>query len=598
MPTVTWNQPLKAAFEPVDLGPYRLESRLGAGGFATVFKAISRGELGFERVVAVKLLHPGIIERSPGMTRALADEARLLGRIRHPNIVAAQWFGQLQPEDGEPVWAIVMDYVEGKSWRELLHRSEVTRRQLPHNELYDVHLALARGLAYAHSLTDEDGEDLGLVHRDLKPENVMISSQGEVKLLDFGIAKVRDRLADTTDSGNVRGTVAYMSPEQVHGKDIDFRSDYFALGTMLYEGLTNVRLFRAKEPVVSMYRIAHLKLDDVLLPLQRVAPEAVSLLERLLHPDREQRYADGAELVGALERLRGSADSLASGHSALARRVSGQPNDADVAAATWNIDDEGTDPADPDASTAQVPELSATGHAAIGAKESPGSVPPTPDAPAPDAPTGGELAPRRGARWLWLALVLGVAAGIFALFRPPGPGRDPLPSPTIAPQPSPLFAPEITPAPTPGSIPATTPATTPGPSPATTPATTLAPTSTPRPDRTPTTRPEPSPASIAPPATSPRPAATPSPSATPTPTAATQPDGPPGVLQVAVPLSGRWELHVGGRAFDALAGRRGVSLAPGSYTVELRCHADCPAGERVRTWDVTLGPGERKKLRL
>ena len=576
MPTVTWNQPLKAAFEPVDLGPYRLVSRLGAGGFATVFKAISRGELGFERMVAVKLLHPGIIERSPGMTRALADEARLLGRIRHPNIVAAQWFGQLEPEEGEPVWAIVMDYVEGKSWRELLYRAEATRRQLPRNELYDVHLGVARGLAYAHSMTDEEGEPLGLVHRDLKPENVMISSQGEVKLLDFGIAKVRDRLADTTDSGNVRGTVAYMSPEQVRGGDVDFRSDYFALGTMLYEGLTNVRLFRAEEPVVSMYRIAHLKLQDVLLPLHRIAPEAVPLLERLLHPDRQQRCADGEEVVEALERLRGTVDSLGAGHSALARRVLGRPSDEDVAAATWNFggeDPDGVDPegVDPDAPTADALELGATFGAAKSSLDSLGPVPPTRPAPAPAL---GEPNPPPRPRWIGFVLALAVAGGLLALFGPPNPAPDATPPVAPTPQPSPI--------PTPGP----TPASTPSPTPIATP--TLRPTPTPgAPSASPTPRPpveDPS---------SPTPAPE---DPTPPPTAV--PEGPPGTLQVAVPLSGRWELHVGGQAFDALAGRRGVSLRPGRYTVELRCHADCPEGARVRTWDVSLDAGERKKLRL
>ena len=318
---MTWPPPKAAGFEPFDLGPYRLVDRLGAGGFATVFKAISRGELGFEREVAIKLLHPEMVARNADVTKALADEARLLGKLRHPNVVAAHWFGQLEPPGEEPVWAIVMDYVDGRSWRDLLLDARDAGCTIPPDEVLDVHLSIARGLAYAHALRDEQGKPLGLVHRDLKPENVMVSRAGEVKLLDFGIAKARDRLADTTATGSVRGTVAYMSPEQVRGRPIDFRSDFFSFGTMLHESLTGHRLFHAEETVVAMYRIAHLRLDRALSPVQRVAPELVPVLERLLAPEPDERYPSGAELVAALEHMRVFVSDTPAAPSALIRRV-------------------------------------------------------------------------------------------------------------------------------------------------------------------------------------------------------------------------------------------------------------------------------------
>lgn len=562
MPTVTWNQPLKHAFEPVELGPYRLVSRLGAGGFATVFRAISRGELGFEREVAVKLLHPGIVERNPGMTRALADEARLLGRIRHPNIVAAQWFGTLQPDEGEPVWAIVMDYVEGKSWRALLHEAHARRQRIPRRELYDLHLGVARGLAYAHALTGEDGAPLGLVHRDLKPENVMVSKQGEVKLLDFGIAKMRDRLGDTTDSGNVRGTVAYMSPEQVRGVEVDHRSDYFALGTMLYEGLMNVRLFRADEPVVSMYRIAHLELEDVLLPVQRDAPEAVPVLERMLHPDRERRFQTGEELVAALADLRGSVGISDSGQSALAQRVLG------LGASERDPTLDYEDRIDPNAATAARGPVTETAEQELG---------PTIELPAtvdePGLPTGvatptatAEVhsAPsRRGLVLGGLGLAVLVALGLALRPAPaPTPAGTPVPAPTATPAPP---APSPSPSQTPAPAPSATPAATPTPTPV---------------------------VGVEPPRATP----SPTPQATPTPPAVAA--GPPGTLAVAVPLSGRWELHVAGKTWAALDARRGIQLPSGPHRVELRCHADCPPGDTVRTWQVTVEPGVKTKLRL
>jgi serine/threonine protein kinase len=618
VPTVTWNQPLEAAFEPTDLGPYRLVSRLGSGGFATVFKAIVRGELGFEREVALKLLHPGIIERNPGMTRALADEARLLGRLRHPNIVAAQWFGTLQPAEGAPVWALVMDYVEGRSWRSLLAEAAARGRPLPPAEIYDVHLGVARGLAYAHTLRDERGEPMGLVHRDLKPENVMVSTQGEVKLLDFGIAKARDRLADTTDSGSVRGTVSYMSPEQVRGIEVDFRSDYFALGTMLFEALTNLRLFQADEVVVSMYRIAHLRIDDALLPLHRVAPRAVPVLRSLLHPERDERFPSGEHLVAALEALQGGAVAGDRAHSALARRVVGQSDEEDVFPPPW--DDSQDLSFDVDGETAVAGQLtSLPGEASAGsASGRPGrehgaaAVGPTAEwgeEPAGtadgDAAADGGVGARRRPSRAWVAVGAIVVSALVALrlLGTGAPGAATAPAtagagPTIPASREAVSDPER--AGTVRASGATAPET--GPQPAASPTPGPAVPSREPPARAPTL-PEPAVAARRPEAPH---AATPAPTPTPAPPTvqaerappAPAASGPAATLQVAVPLTGRWELHVGGQAHDALEGRRGLSLPPGEHRVELRCHADCPPGEAVRTWDVSLEPGERRKLRL
>ena len=578
---MTWNQPTSAEFEPLDLGPYRLVARLGAGGFATVFKAIARGELGFEREVAIKLLHPEIVAHNADMTRALADEARLLGRLRHPNIVAAHWFGQLDPPGEDPVWAIVMDFVDGRSWRELLHDGLSIGNLIPLDEILDVHLNIARALAYAHSLRDEEGKPLGLVHRDLKPENVMVSREGEVKLLDFGIAKVRDRLADATVTGTVRGTVAYMSPEQVRGRPVDFRSDYFSFGTMLHEAVTGHRLFHAEESMVSMYRIAHLKLGHALVPVETAAPELVPVLERLLAPEPDGRYPSGEELVAALEHMRQFVSETPAVPSALIRRVvdGATPTPGGTPIVPWDPDPD----ADPTADTALAPTaLKGTIDADSDAETVAVAAPPPPGPTRPQVP----ISPPRQTRRAWLPVGLALAGGllVFALLWP-GPADVPPPDPT--PQPT-VETPTPTPSPTgtrARSTPTPEPVTTPAPTPRPTPAPTSQPTVTPAPTATPE------------PAVTPEP--TPAPTPEPTPPAATPaPTGPPATLQVAVPHAGRWDLHVAGQAYDTLEARRGISLPPGEYRVLLRCHAECPEDRTEWSWDLDLQPGERAKLRL
>ena len=589
---MTWNQPQSASFAPVDLGPYRLVARLGAGGFATVFRAVARGELGFEREVAIKLLHPEMLARNADMTKALADEARLLGKLRHPNIVAAHWFGQLEPPGEDPVWAIVMDFVDGRCWRDMLLDALKTGRLIPLDEVLDVHIHIARALAYAHSLQDEGGRQVGLVHRDLKPENVMVSREGEVKLLDFGIAKARDRMADTTATGAVRGTVAYMSPEQVRGRPIDFRSDYFSFGTMLHEAVTGHRMFQAEESVVAMYRIAHLKLGKALAPVETVAPELVPVLERLLAPDPEDRYRSGEEVVAALEHMRLFVSESPSLPSALIRRVvqGADPTTGGAPIVPWDPDPDAAVDADAETALAPGPAMTAPGGAS--------DAPTVATAPVPPGPTRQQVrvSPSRARSWVWLPVGLLLAVGVllFALWWPGSSDRqepDPTPSPTPAlplPTQTPLPSPTATTAPTPTESPTSTPIVAPTPAPTATPVATPAPSPTPQP--TPSATPEPVPSATP----EPTPVATPEP----TPTATAAPDGPPATLQVAVPHAGRWDLYVAGQAYDTLEARRGISLAPGPYRVLLRCHAECP-GERTEwSWDLDLTPKERRKLRL
>jgi eukaryotic-like serine/threonine-protein kinase len=291
---------------PFYLGPYKVVDQIGAGGFATVFKAVVEGEMGFQRTVALKVLHGHVTRDDPEIVKMLADEARLMSRMQHPNIVYVQWFGQLDhPQDGR-VFGMLMELVQGRSLRSLLEEARNLGDALPTSVVLDLYLDIARALAFAHNLHDDDGHPLGLVHRDLKPDNVMISSQGIVKLLDFGIAKATGRLAQKTATDLVRGTVQYMSPEQIKGaKDLDFRSDLFSFGAMLWEALTNRRLITADTVVAAIHQVASFSSDEALSAIAKGPPGLTALLARLLDPDRNNRFDSTDAVVDALQTIRG-----------------------------------------------------------------------------------------------------------------------------------------------------------------------------------------------------------------------------------------------------------------------------------------------------
>src|SRR5215475_449064 len=218
------------------IGPYEILSPLGAGGMGEVYRARD-AKLG--REIAVKVL-PASVADDRGRRQRFEQEARSASALNHPNILTIYDIGEA---DG--ALFIAMELVEGKTLRELLASGE----PLPTKRLLDLGVQAAEGLAKAHSA--------GIVHRDLKPENVMVSRDGFVKILDFGLAKLVQAPAaeasnlptvvePATRPGTVMGTVGYMSPEQASGEPVDYRSDQFSLGSVLYELLTGSKPFQRK----------------------------------------------------------------------------------------------------------------------------------------------------------------------------------------------------------------------------------------------------------------------------------------------------------------------------------------------------------------
>jgi serine/threonine protein kinase/Tol biopolymer transport system component len=275
------------------LAQYRVTGSIGSGGMGEVYRATDT-RLG--RDVAIKVL-PAETANHPDRRQRFEQEARAASALNHPNILTVYEVGET---DGTTY--IAMELVDGKTLRELLASGE----PLPTKRLLDVAVQTAEGLAKAHSA--------GIVHRDLKPENLMISKDGYVKILDFGLAKLTETVSQdasalptvigATEPGTVMGTAGYMSPEQASGQPIDFRSDQFALGAILYEMATGRRAFQRKTGAETLVAIMREEPES----LGQLAPKAPApirwIVERLLAKDPEERYASTKDLARDLESVR------------------------------------------------------------------------------------------------------------------------------------------------------------------------------------------------------------------------------------------------------------------------------------------------------
>ena len=284
---------------PTRIGPYRVIARIAAGGMAEIYLATRGGVAGFERAVVIKRMLPHLAHE-PELRTTLLDEARLMSRLRHPNIVNVQEFSRDQRD-----FYLVMEFLRGESL------SGLRRELVGCNARLDPALAtfivaeMCAGLHAAHEAIDDSGRPLGVVHRDVSPQNVFVTFDGEVKLLDFGIACFADR-GSRTKTGMTKGKFAYMSPEQFAGEPLDRRADVFAAGAMLHELLTGKRLFARESEAQVLKAVLH---DPIPLPSQIadddvLIPEALDeICLRALARERERRYASAEELRAALREL-------------------------------------------------------------------------------------------------------------------------------------------------------------------------------------------------------------------------------------------------------------------------------------------------------
>lgn len=272
-------------------GKYELFAKLGSGGMAEVFLALSRGMAGFNKLVVLKRLRPSLAEDT-SMVSMFLDEARLAARLHHPNIVNTYEVGE---QDGS--YFIAMEYLEGQPLNRILKNAKAQESFTPAMWCHVFAEALA-GLHHAHEQKDFDGKPLDIVHRDLSPHNIFVTYSGETKLVDFGIAKASVNTTSTA-TGILKGKVNYMSPEQVRG-NADRRSDIFAMGLTLWEVLAGKGVFRG-EAVTVLHRI----LNDAIPKLSEARPDIDPALEAIvmkaLEKDKELRYQTADEFREALE---------------------------------------------------------------------------------------------------------------------------------------------------------------------------------------------------------------------------------------------------------------------------------------------------------
>src|SRR2546421_2169583 len=276
-------------------GKYFLLKKLAAGGMGEVYLAKQQGPAGFQKMLVVKKILSHLTE-SKEFVEAFLGEARLAAQMNHRNIVQVFELGQ---ESG--AYFIAMEYVQGKSLRDLIDTTMRRKEKIPAELCRSLAEQICDGASYAHNLTDMAGRSLNLVHRDLNPQNVLISYGGDVKIIDFGIAK-SELSTVKTEAGMIKGKFVYMSPEQSLAKKLDKRSDIFAIGISLYEMLTGVNPFQ-KANIVS-----------TLEAVQRYEPPPPSRVDRAYAPfdpivakalakDRDRRYGDAAEMMDDLRRI-------------------------------------------------------------------------------------------------------------------------------------------------------------------------------------------------------------------------------------------------------------------------------------------------------
>lgn len=248
-----------------------------------IFLARIRGAAGFEKHVIIKTILPHLA-REPEFVTKFLDEGRIVVQLTHGNIVPVFDMGE---EGGE--YFIAMEYIPGRDLREIIKRLQIDKKALPAPLSLFIISEVCKGLAYAHRKVGEDGLSMGLVHRDVSPSNILISLEGDIKVIDFGIARATNKLSQTI-SGRIQGKFCYMSPEQASGKIVDARSDIFSVGVVLYEMLTGMRPFEGITDLESIDLVRTCDFDPPSTLDATISPEIDEIVQRAMSRDLDARY--------------------------------------------------------------------------------------------------------------------------------------------------------------------------------------------------------------------------------------------------------------------------------------------------------------------
>jgi serine/threonine-protein kinase len=279
----------------VQVGRYRLIAELAHGGMGDVYLGVAQGPAGFSKLMVIKMLRPALADDEQFLAMFL-EEARLAARLNHPNIVQTVEVGN----EGRRYF-LAMEYLEGQSLQRLRQRV-AKEHPFPLGPHLRIIVEALNGLHYAHELVDIDNRALGIVHRDATPHNVFVTYDGQVKVVDFGIAKAMDSSLETR-TGELKGKVAYMPPEQASAQRVDRRADVFALGVMVWEAAVGRRLWKGLNEVAIMHELltGHIPSPREVDP--RVPPELDAICRRALATSADDRYATAADFAADLERF-------------------------------------------------------------------------------------------------------------------------------------------------------------------------------------------------------------------------------------------------------------------------------------------------------
>lgn len=277
------------------LGRYALHGVVGAGGMATVHVARRYGAEGFRSTVAIKRLTPDLVEFPEAVTM-LADEARIASRIQHANVVPVH---DVVVENDELF--LVMEHIMGVSLMQLIRGALQRKEPMPPPIVRAIVVGMLRGLEAAHRALDDEGRPLGIIHRDVSPSNVIVGTDGVARLVDFGIAKAKDR-STHTQHGERKGKLGFMPPEQVRGEVLDARADVYAAGVVYWETLVQKRLHKGDDAEEILGKMVHGNVMPPSALVAEVSAEDDAIVRKALRPLPQERFATAAEMANAIER--------------------------------------------------------------------------------------------------------------------------------------------------------------------------------------------------------------------------------------------------------------------------------------------------------
>jgi len=286
--TASVTQPL-----PSKLGPYEVGAKIAGGGMATVYIGRKLDAGGLEQLVALKVIKDELAN-DPTFVHMFLDEAKILSRLSHPNIIETLEYGVSDRHR-----FIAMELLLGRSlmdvWELLASRSE----RVPIGLGAWICARVAEGLEHAHTLEDEQGQPLSVIHRDVNPSNIFLAFDGHVKLIDFGLAKMKNQ-SSKTGEGILKGKVPYLSPEQILQDEVDGRSDLYSLGTTLWELCAGKRLFKRDTDVATIEAIRQAKVPDIREQIPTFPDALWHIVRKSLQPKAEDRYATALDMARAL----------------------------------------------------------------------------------------------------------------------------------------------------------------------------------------------------------------------------------------------------------------------------------------------------------